>query len=547
MNYASIIRAIEQSGNTIVITDINGNIEYANPKFEQSTGYSIAEAKGKNPRILKSGRQPAEYYSQLWKTISGGNAWTGQFLNKRKDGSLYWESATIAPVIDQNGVITNYVAIKEDITARRQAEDQLQKLSQAVEQSGNSVIMMDKNGMIEYVNPKFTEVTGYSLEEVLGKSPTLLYGADNEYDFTQDEAWKTVNAEQIWHGEFKNHRRDGSVYWESATIAPVHNRDGEVTNFVEIKQDITEQKIMQDQLQKQNDYLSILHQITLDLLNRRELNDLLQVIVDRSAVLLDAPFSELMLEEDGVLVVESFTDNQQSLKGDRVTREEAKLSWQAFDTHQPVILEDYATWEYRREKYVPQSLHATADFPVMAGDRCLGILALGRSQPNYEFTAEQIETGILFARLVALVLDNASLFDSAMKEIAERKRTESLLLESEARFRQIVENASDIIYRADLDGNFTYANPSALKLMGYTSEQEVIGKKYLDLTTPEFRHQLKRVYDHQYISKTKSTYYEFPAVTIGWSGGVGWAKCTTHYGWRTGRWFSGGCPQHHTT
>ena len=507
-------RAIEQSGNTIVITDINGNIEYANPKFEQSTGYSIAEAIGKNPRILKSGRQSAEYYSRLWKTISGGNAWAGEFLNKRKDGSLYWESASITPVIDQNGAITNYIAIKEDITARRQAEELLQKLSQAVEQSGNSVIMMDKNGMIEYVNPKFTEVTGYSLEEVLGKSPTLLYGADGEYDFTQDEAWKTINDGQIWRGEFKNRRKkDGSEYWESATIAPVHNRDGEVSNFVEIKQDITEQKILQDQLQKQNDYLSILHQITLDLLNRRELNDLLHVIVDRSAVLLDAPYSELMLYKDGVLIVESFTDNQQRLKGDRITREEAKLSWEAFDTHQPVILEDYALWEHGHEKYAPHSLHATADFPVMAGDRCLGILALGRSQPNYEFTAEQIETGILFARLVALVLDNASLFDSAMKEIAERKHTESLLLESEARFRQIVENASDIIYRADMSGNFTYANPSALKLMGYDNEQEVIGKKYLDLTMPEFRHQLKRVYDHQYLSKTKSTYYEFPAVT----------------------------------
>ena len=269
-------RAIEQSGNTIVITDINGNIEYANPKFEQSTGYTVEEAIGNNPRVLKSGRQSAEYYSQLWKTISGGNAWNGEFLNKRKDGSLYWESATIAPVMDQNGVITNYVAVKEDITARRQVEEQLRKLSQAVEQSGNTVIIMDNNGLIEYVNPKFTEVTGYSSEEALGKSPiSLMNGLDGVPDFSQDEWWLTVNAGQIWHGEFQNHRKDGSVFWESATIAPVLNRDGEVTNFVEIKQDITEQKIMQDQLQKQNDYLSILHQITLDLLNRRELNDLL--------------------------------------------------------------------------------------------------------------------------------------------------------------------------------------------------------------------------------------------------------------------------------
>ena len=105
-------RAIEQSGNTIVITDTKGNIEYVNPKFEQSTGYTIEEALGNNPRILKSGRHSDEEYSQLWKTISGGNAWNGEFLNKRKDGSLYWESATIAPVLDQNDVITNYVAIK---------------------------------------------------------------------------------------------------------------------------------------------------------------------------------------------------------------------------------------------------------------------------------------------------------------------------------------------------------------------------------------------------------------------------------------------------
>ncbi len=92
-----------------------------------------------------------------------------------------------------------------------------------------------------------------------------------------------------------------------------------MTNFVEIKQDITEQKILQDQLQKQNDYLSILHQITLDLLNRRELNDLLQVIVDRSAVLLDAPFSELMLEKDGDLWWwKLLRATSPALKGDRV-------------------------------------------------------------------------------------------------------------------------------------------------------------------------------------------------------------------------------------
>ncbi len=508
-------RAIEQSGSTIVITDADGNIEYANPRFVQSTGYSLAEAAGNNSRILKSGYQSDEYYRQMWETISSGKVWNGEFQNKRKDGSLYWELATIAPVMDQNGRITNYVAIKEDVTERKHAEEQLLRLSQAVEQSGNTVLVMDRNGLIEYVNPKFTEVTGYSSADALGKSPIALMNSFGTVpDFSQDEWWLTVNSGQVWHGEFHNHRKDGMLFWESATIAPVLNRDGEIINFVEIKQDITEQKILQEQLQKQNDYLSILHQVTLDLLNRRDLNDLLQVIVDRSAVLLDAPFSELMLAEDGFLIVVSFTANQPELKGDCVTREQARLSWLAHETHQPVILEDYSAWEYKRDIYDAHSLRATADFPVMAGDRCLGILALGRSQPDYAFTTEQVETGILFARLVALVLDNANLYDSAMKEIAERKYAEALLQESEARFRQIVENASDIIYRADTNGNFTYVNPSALRMMGYASEEEVLGRHYLELTTPEFRNKLKRFYDRQYLGNIQSTYYEFPAVTV---------------------------------
>jgi PAS domain S-box-containing protein len=509
-------RAIEQSGNIIVITDVSGAIEYVNPKFEQSTGYSLAEAIGKNPRILKSGRQPKEFYSELWQTISSGKVWKGEFLNQHKDGSLHWESATIAPVMDDDGVVTNYVAVKEDITAQRQSDEQLRKLWQAVEQSGNTVIMLDRAGMMEYVNPKFSEVTGYTPQEAIGKSPmALMNGLEREPDFSHDDWWLMVNRGETWRGEFHNHRKDGSVFWESATIAPVLNRDGGIINFLEIKQDITEQKILQEQLQNQNDYLSILHQVTLDLLDRRDLADLLKAIVDRSAALLDAPVSEMMLERDGLLVVEAISDDRFGLKGERVTYQEAKISWKAFDSHQPVVLEDYSQSEFKRPIYDANAIHATADFPVMVGERCLGVLALGRLQAGYPFTPEQIQTGILFARLAALVLDNASLYQSALTEIAERKRAEALLQESETRFRQIVENASDLIYRTDIHGNFTYANPAALKLMGFTSEQEMLGRNYLELVAPEFRHRVERIYRHQYVSGTNSAYREFPAINAG--------------------------------
>jgi PAS domain S-box-containing protein len=142
--------------------------------------------------------------------------------------------------------------------------------------------------------------------------------------------------------------------------------------------------------------------------------------------------------------------------------------------------------------------HGHYNIPILQGEGILGVIVLYLPY-GHQKTVEDVN----FLRTAA----------DAITVILQRKQAEIQLLESEARFRQIVENANDIIYRTDTLGNFTYVNPSALKMMGYTNEEEVLGKNYLDLTTPEYRHKLKRVYDHQYVSKTRSTYYEFPAVT----------------------------------
>jgi PAS domain S-box-containing protein len=121
-------RAVEQSPASIVITDTDGGIEYINPKFVRLTGYSLEEAMGKNPRILKSGEKPPEEYRQLWDIITAGGEWKGEFHNKKKNGELYWESAVISPITDVHGKITHYIAVKEDITERKNAEAEREKL-----------------------------------------------------------------------------------------------------------------------------------------------------------------------------------------------------------------------------------------------------------------------------------------------------------------------------------------------------------------------------------------------------------------------------------
>ena len=128
-------RAVEQSPASIVITNPAGDIEYVNPRFIEVTGYTLAEALGKNPRILKSGEKGPEAYRELWETISSGQEWRGEFHNKKKNGELYWESASISPIRDLTGRVSHYLAVKEDITARKQTEAERDQLIEDLQEA----------------------------------------------------------------------------------------------------------------------------------------------------------------------------------------------------------------------------------------------------------------------------------------------------------------------------------------------------------------------------------------------------------------------------
>jgi PAS domain S-box-containing protein len=133
LQLAKFSHAIEQSANIVVITDLKGIIEYVNPKFTEVTGYSADEVEGKNPRILKSGLHSDAFYKDLWQTITSGEQWRGEFQNRRKDGTLYWEQAAIAPVSDPTGRMSHFIAIKEDITERKRAEESLHHYMERLE------------------------------------------------------------------------------------------------------------------------------------------------------------------------------------------------------------------------------------------------------------------------------------------------------------------------------------------------------------------------------------------------------------------------------
>lgn len=166
--------AVEHSPVSIIITDNQGLFEYVNPKFTELTGYGFHELDGKTPRVLKSGETPDIEYEKLWKFISSGNEWHGEFHNKKKSGEFYWDHASISPIRNAAGNITHYVAIQENITERKLAEEQFLQQKQLSDDIINSLpgifYMLNEHDRFVRVNPKFAEVTGYSMGDILAMS-----------------------------------------------------------------------------------------------------------------------------------------------------------------------------------------------------------------------------------------------------------------------------------------------------------------------------------------------------------------------------------------
>ena len=238
---AKLSNAIERVSIAIVITDVHGTIEYVNPYFSKLTGYSRREVLGQNPRILKSGEHDEHFYKGMWHRLLRGKIWRGDICNRRKDGSLFWERASISPLVNNEGEPTHFVAVTEDVTQRRRREQDLLILSKAIKNASSSVIVTDVNGSIVYVNPSFTKLTGYSVEDAVGQNPRIIKSGLHDASF-YEELWKTIAGGQSWSGEVLNRRKDGTRFWMAARISPVFDRHGKITHYVGVQNDITQKK-----------------------------------------------------------------------------------------------------------------------------------------------------------------------------------------------------------------------------------------------------------------------------------------------------------------
>jgi diguanylate cyclase (GGDEF)-like protein/PAS domain S-box-containing protein len=246
-------RVLEQSPASVMITNTDGIIEYVNPRFEKVSGYAAEEVIGENPRILKSGDKTKEEYKAMWDALLAGREWRGIFHNKRKDGSIYWESASISPLRDDRGKITHFIAVKEDVTAQKRAEDQLRMNATVFDTTQEGIMVTDADNVIRTVNPSFTRITGYSPDEVIGQPPSILSSGRHDEAF-YEELWDSILHKRYWSGEIWNRRKDGSVYPEWLSIAAIPDDQGIAKEYVAVFSDISKHKENEEQILYQANY-----------------------------------------------------------------------------------------------------------------------------------------------------------------------------------------------------------------------------------------------------------------------------------------------------
>lgn len=243
-------QAVEQSPSSIMVTDNTGRIEYINPRFTYLTGYTLEEVRGHNPRFLKSGLTSPETYQELWRTITTGREWRGEFCNTKKNGETYWEWASVSPIYDDAGQITHFVAVKEEITARKRMEEELREretlFRMTFDQSPIGAAMVGLDYRFLRVNAMLCQITGYAPEELLTFDfPAITHPDDLEAD--------VVATHQLVAGSIDYHtidkryiRKDGQIVWAHLFSRLVHDAQGNPLYFLALIEDITQRKRVEE-------------------------------------------------------------------------------------------------------------------------------------------------------------------------------------------------------------------------------------------------------------------------------------------------------------
>jgi PAS domain S-box-containing protein len=374
-----------------------------------------------------------------------------------------------------------------DVTERRKAERELHKLSRAVEHSGSAIVITDTSGLIEYVNPKFTEITGYTLEEIIGQNPRILKSGltpDEEYK----QLWQTISYGHEWHGELLNKKKDGTLFWESATISPILNDHREITHFVGVKEDITERKRNELETRRHIAELEAVYENGLSVGRLLKPDEIGERVIETFARYLPWHHVTIRLRKEGSDDLELVSFNLPNLKEEertdaelhfiaRVNRVGQGLSGWVIETGMPLRTGNV----HAHPQYIDThaGIQSGLYMPLKVGDRIIGVISVESEVPD-AFTEQDQRLLATLANQTAIAFENARLYEAMQKELSERKRVEDALRVSETHYRALADSITDILYELDQDLRFTHWNKAAESVTGVPVEY-AIGKTMTEI------------------------------------------------------------------
>jgi PAS domain S-box-containing protein len=325
------LTALEVVANGVVITDPAGTILWVNPAFTRMTGYSFEEALGRTPRLLKSGAHPPELYRDLWITVRSGRVWTGEMLNRRKDGSTYFEEQTITPVQDGAGRISHYIAIKQDITARKQAEEALRhgelQWRALIAAAPVAIIGLEPGGRVTTWNPAAAELFGWSEREA-ADTPAVLDAALGHTPEYRALLTRAESGAAIRDVRRRGRRRDGTPVDLSVSIAALGAAE-EPRGFILLVSDVTEKNRIEASLRESEQRYRLLAENVSDVISVFDMN-LRLVYVSPSVLQLRGytPAEAMSQSMEQRLTPASFESAMRVL-GEELSREHAAAGSQA--------------------------------------------------------------------------------------------------------------------------------------------------------------------------------------------------------------------------
>lgn len=235
-------QAVMQSWNAVVITSADAALGYpvevANPAFCQMTGYSLDELKGHSLKRLQGPDTDPHVLAELRTCLAQQRYFEGMTVNYRKDGTPYLVRWNISPVRDDAGTVTHYVSVQQDQSEHVQSELQNRLLARALDASSDPILVTDLGAKIIFANQAFADITGYSADELIGKTPSLLRSGRHEPSF-YTAMYDTLARGESYRATFTNRHRDGSIYFAEQSITPIKDEHGQISHYVSVSKDIT--------------------------------------------------------------------------------------------------------------------------------------------------------------------------------------------------------------------------------------------------------------------------------------------------------------------